>query len=333
MPNTIWQDALSRSILDLVEDKAKIGSWSWNLEDNTLDWSIGVYRILGLPPSQPPSLETLAGQIEGSDAAMLLLSNRLVVARFLADRKLTIRRKDGEVRTLHSHGKLVAANDGTQSQFVGAFLDITESRVEDELFLLREAIIDSMSHLFEVSIWQTDAAGASADLLQWRSGAKSIGGAAPWNQLDQLQSDDAEHVQAAWKDALQSLQGFFVRYRLMSGGQEHFIESRAVPLLSGAGELRGWIGYTRDQLAKPVHDNTDLDSALVRAARGLLDWTGRELAARAGVSFSTVRRLETAGPSGLSKSSLSAIEQAFAQAGVSFRKASDGGRGVFQTEP
>jgi len=68
----------------------------------------------------------------------------------------------------------------------------------------------------------------------------------------------------------------------------------------------------------------------IRAARGLLDWTQKDLADRANVPLSQIRNIER-GVLDPRASTLAAIEQAFDEAGVIFLEVNDvrgGGRGV-----
>lgn len=67
-------------------------------------------------------------------------------------------------------------------------------------------------------------------------------------------------------------------------------------------------------------------SAQIRAARGLLNWTVRDLADRAGVHRNTVTRAETdaTGPG----HAVSAIQRAFEEAGVLFVAENGEGPGV-----
>jgi transcriptional regulator with XRE-family HTH domain len=70
-------------------------------------------------------------------------------------------------------------------------------------------------------------------------------------------------------------------------------------------------------------------SAQIRAARGLLNWTVRDLAERAGVHRNTVTRVETEATA--PGHSLAAIRSAFEAAGVVFLadgQSIDGGPGV-----
>ena len=68
-------------------------------------------------------------------------------------------------------------------------------------------------------------------------------------------------------------------------------------------------------------------SAQVRAGRGLLGWTVRELAERAGVHRNTVTRIET-GETAASRAAIEAIRAALEAGGVQFIAENGGGPGV-----
>ncbi len=71
-------------------------------------------------------------------------------------------------------------------------------------------------------------------------------------------------------------------------------------------------------------------SSQVRAAKALLRWSGEELALKAGVSLSTIRRIEAAEgiPQTQSIKTLMAIKRAFEVAGVEFIGSPDDRPGV-----
>ena len=64
-----------------------------------------------------------------------------------------------------------------------------------------------------------------------------------------------------------------------------------------------------------------------RAARGLLNWTGNDLAREAGVALNTVRKFEV-GKTMPMPNNLAAIQTAFERAGVGFISENGGGAGV-----
>ena len=70
-------------------------------------------------------------------------------------------------------------------------------------------------------------------------------------------------------------------------------------------------------------------SAQMRAARAILGWTMKDLAARSGVSFSTVRRTEDEERgAAITNANLKAILSALESAGIEFIEAEDGAPGI-----
>ena len=72
-----------------------------------------------------------------------------------------------------------------------------------------------------------------------------------------------------------------------------------------------------------------ITSDQIRAARALLRWSGKDLAERTGLGFSTLMRLEVLEgvPSAQAKT-LEAIQKAFEQAGIEFIGTPEEGAGV-----
>lgn len=72
-----------------------------------------------------------------------------------------------------------------------------------------------------------------------------------------------------------------------------------------------------------------ITSDQIRAARALLRWSGKDLAAKTGLGFSTLMRLETLeGVPGAQAKTLEAIQKTFEEAGIEFIGTPDSGAGV-----
>jgi transcriptional regulator with XRE-family HTH domain len=72
-----------------------------------------------------------------------------------------------------------------------------------------------------------------------------------------------------------------------------------------------------------------ITSDQIRAARSLLRWTGKELAEKSGVGFSTLMRLETeVGVPNAQAKTLEALRRALEEAGVEFIGSPNDGPGV-----
>lgn len=72
-----------------------------------------------------------------------------------------------------------------------------------------------------------------------------------------------------------------------------------------------------------------ITSAQIRSARGLLNWSRKELAEHSGVSFASMMRLESfVGVPASNFKTLEAIKNAFEEAGVEFIGTPEEGAGV-----
>ena len=73
-----------------------------------------------------------------------------------------------------------------------------------------------------------------------------------------------------------------------------------------------------------------ITGAQVRAAKSLIRWSGSDLADRAGVSLSSIRRIEAFDgvPDSASVKVLHSIQQAFEDAGIEFIGTAEDGPGV-----
>ena len=72
-----------------------------------------------------------------------------------------------------------------------------------------------------------------------------------------------------------------------------------------------------------------ITSAQIRAARALLKWSGKDLAEKSGLGFSTLMRLESLeGVPGTHVTTIEAIKKAVEAAGVEFIGSPESGAGV-----
>jgi transcriptional regulator with XRE-family HTH domain len=83
---------------------------------------------------------------------------------------------------------------------------------------------------------------------------------------------------------------------------------------------------THDEFA--IKKNLAITVEQLRAARGLLGWSQSELAARAGLSLPTVRRVESEAGPRVSDEARTRLKRALEAAGVSFIDENGGGLGV-----
>ncbi len=106
---------------------AHLGSWEWDIAENTVTWSEELHRIYGTTPDDfeasyeafiervhPDDRERVAGLVEAAyGGAALDFLRRLV-------------RPNGEIRILQAHGELIRDAEGNPSRMVGTALDVTK---------------------------------------------------------------------------------------------------------------------------------------------------------------------------------------------------------------
>ena len=130
------QRRLERSEARLRETQraARVGSWEWDIERDSIWWSAELYVIYGLDPGSPPlRYEDYVERIHPEDREFA----RSAVATALRDRKRfsfehRIIRPDGAVRFVLGQGDVVLDARGKTVRMIGTSQDITEHKVAEE---------------------------------------------------------------------------------------------------------------------------------------------------------------------------------------------------------
>ena len=97
----------------------------------------------------------------------------------------------------------------------------------------------------------------------------------------------------------------------------------AVPVTNGDGSIREWMGISIDvhqeKLSVPHAATSRLTGAQLRAARGILNWSVKQLAARTGISAAIIRRLEEYNDAPqMPDGAMEILHRVFSDAGVEF---------------
>jgi PAS domain S-box-containing protein len=119
----------SRSQLAEAQRLAHIGSWNWDIENNSLTWSDELYQIYGLNREElKPSYEGFLDCIHPEDRQFVIESVEECLRNhepFSHHERIV--RPSGEVRILHSHGSVVCDDIERPIRIFGTCQDVTES--------------------------------------------------------------------------------------------------------------------------------------------------------------------------------------------------------------
>lgn len=159
-----------------------------------------------------------------------------------------------------------------------------------------------------VVTWTVESDGMVVDLPEWCA----LTGQSPeasrgegW--MDAVHPDDVDRVRSAWRTAVSHGANYNTDYRICcADGIYRWFNARGIPMLDADGSTRYWIGVILpipgiNRFIRPSGEPgqqplpSDICAPALCAARAMLGWSAGDLAAAAGVSLSTIRRLEDAG--------------------------------------
>ncbi len=132
------RDGLQREVLRsesyLVEAQrlSQTGSFGWSPTSGTIYWSEETYRIFGVEPETPPTLELVLQRTHPDDRAAVQATIESAQRHGLDfEHKYRLLMPNGSVKHLHVVAHAVTHNGGRR-EFVGAVMDVTERERAEE---------------------------------------------------------------------------------------------------------------------------------------------------------------------------------------------------------
>ena len=325
----------SRHFLKLIEDGGEVGFWSSDIGDDRIRASVGLYRIFGLDPAVDMTFATTRDLMHPADRAAYADLLTLLRAGQAVKREFRIIRPDRTQRWISSRAEVLLGADDRPSRAIGIVQDVTERHearrsVEQEQDRCR-ALVEATAAV----VWYASPDGNVLDMPQWLElTGQSQEEAQRTGWLGAVHPDDRVRTEAAWRTALSHASPYNTDYRILcKDGIFRWFNSRGVPILNRDGSVREWIGVCLAIPGRRRYDDESLDAGMippspaaddltpaqVRGARVIVGWSCAELALRADLSVSTVRRLEeepvTVRPR---RESVTALRRALEEAGVEF---------------
>jgi len=167
------EESLSRIASELAEAQrlARLGSWQWFPETDTVTWSGELYRIVGLDPNLPAVSYKEHSKLFTAESWERL---KVVVEEALRigtpyELDLEVVRTDGTTLWIIARGKAQRDNTGRIVQLRGTVQDITERKQSEEARLRHAAIVESSDD----AIISKDLEGV---ILTWNRGALRLFG-------------------------------------------------------------------------------------------------------------------------------------------------------------
>ena len=136
-------DELRRSHGRLAEAQhvARVGSWDWNIGDDTVWWSEELYRIYDVPVGTRVNYATFLDLVHPDDRSRIDATVQHAIETgepFAFEHRIV--RADGGTRVVSAHGRVRADENGRSVRMMGIGHDITDRKQaeEERIQLLRE---------------------------------------------------------------------------------------------------------------------------------------------------------------------------------------------------
>lgn len=320
--------------LQIAETRFGVGFWTWNVADAKFTCSRGLFELIGVSPASvqldPVFLESLvhpADRLPLGDPGCLASDARQ------RERRFRLIRPDGQLRWLQSCATSYFDRSGARVRVVAGVIDLTEQQALERRSGHLEALLMNLSKFFNAAFWVASADGQLIDRFSVDERLNvdvAANGPARWSSV--LHPDDLARAEAAWTEAVATGRPYDFEGRMRMGdGHYGTIHAAGLPLDRDRSADPYWGGYAASNLHHATGTSThDTGVALlltpgqVRACRALLDWTAETLAARAGISVSTIRRLEGHDASQGQGDSMRLVMLAFRDAGLKIWRGGDG---------
>lgn len=333
----------AQETLRFAEEKIGFGLWQIEFVTGQLTCSPNGYRLLGLPTENNSEAEaftfaTFELVAHPDDAVVLSELRHLLEQNIPFDREFRVIHRNGRIRSLAIHGEVLVDSHGKRTRAVGLITDV--SKESDAIFASK--LVGERIHVIMEAIggnmWVARNDGQIVDyvlreLFDERTTAECLG--RNWQTL--IHPDDLDRVLTGWSNAEDTKSVFIHEYRLREpDGSYQWRRCYAAPRLNQDGTVREWVGfslYIHQHRVGAGQTTKLITGAQIRAARGILNWSVRSLADRAGLSTGVVRRIEE--QDGISKNADEAvfkIKDALSAGGVEFFVLPDGEAGVFPTK-
>jgi PAS domain S-box-containing protein len=332
--------------LAFLEKRLEIGLWAWDIDPTLGDWSRGLYgrkmrwssgfyRLLGLEPGNAePSFHLLQEMTHPDDRYHPSEIEAILHATIPYEREFRVVQPHGIMRWMQCRGEMLQNDLGVAVRAVGVMRDIT-ARHEAEHALDEQARqFRSLIGLVDHPVWIMRNDGSMVDIFGWQKlTGQDIAQSLGMGWTEALHPEDRRQTFEAWRAAVEHSGPFEIEHRVLTlwGGYRWF-RSRAAAASRATNPSLARVGVSVDIHDAKISlqaDNSALTGAQIRAARGILNWSVRNLAEATDLSPAMIRRLEeTNGVAPIPGSSALKIKQSLHRAGVEFLFPAGGKPGV-----
>jgi PAS domain S-box-containing protein len=282
-------------ILRFVEEKLGVGVWRCDTAGQ-MQWSRGLYELLGLDPrTVVPSYAEIERRIHPDDRRPKNFGE-LLPDRTLLDGEFRIIRPNGALRWVYGQTEVLLDASGEPACVLGVALDITAQRKLLQPLKVDAERYNALTQVAAGLLWIGSSDGRITALPNANKMPKAhLFFGKGW--VDLIHEEERDAALKNWAASVEAGRPYNVELRLRQpDGEYRWFRRVAVPVTNPDGSIREWVGVSIDvhhqKLSIQPSASSRLTGAQLRAARGMLNWSVKQLAGRTGISSAIIRRLE-----------------------------------------
>jgi PAS domain S-box-containing protein len=272
------QNRQRESLLAQAEQLAGLGSWQFDVAQQSFTWSAHMYRMLGLPPdNQPLPLSRVCALIHPEDRARVTqeVADLIQCARSF-ENEVRFALPGGQVRVFHSRAVPITNESGDVARIAGMSQDITEQKLAQDRVRKSESLLAQAEEIAKLGSWEMDTIHStitcSTEFFRML-GLQPLVGPVPIDDVwSMIRLEDLHAAQEALQIAVASNTPLehFSRY-IMPDGRTRVLHTRAIPIADASGQVTRLVGFNHD-----ITEQKRVEDDLRRLSRQLLTLRSEE---------------------------------------------------------
>jgi len=249
------EEALRARDLQLQEAQeiANLGSWEWDVREDSIKWSNELFRIFGIARDQfQPTLEGFLALVHPEDREQVAAGVKAVLnADIEYESPFRIIRPDGAVRMLYARGQMVRDESDQPVRLLGVCQDITERIwAEEQVRTTQERFRTMVENVRDYAIFMLDQEGY---VTSWNVGAQRIKGYDAEEIFGRHYSyfflpEHASRGDPSRQLRIAAVEGRYESesWRVRKDGRRFWAHVIVMPQFDESGKLTGFSNITRD---------------------------------------------------------------------------------------
>jgi PAS domain S-box-containing protein len=235
-----------------AEELVKMGNWSWDIKNNTIEWTDHLYRIYGLEPqSEKITIDRFLSFIHPDDRDAVIKSVDEIHTKDRLDHTFRIITAKGEAKILRSIAQVQRDENGIPVFVVGTKRDITEKQTLIDRLQKSERLYKQAQALAHVGNWSWDIKN---NIIEWSDELYRIYGLEPQSQtlsyevyISFIHPDDREKVRSQVQAAMERSESWEFTHKLIrKNGDVRIVYATGEVLTDESGNPIMMIGTAQD---------------------------------------------------------------------------------------